>query len=85
MVSDAYSYTNNLKFVRKSEQLITSSLSEHTLKGIIVIFQSSQGQCHKFKILMHEKLCYFLASYDMQHGPEMLLDVLCDFLDFFHG
>ena len=39
MVWYSYSYTNNLKFVRKLEQLITSCLSEHTTKAKLSLFK----------------------------------------------
>ena len=39
MVWYSYSDTNNLKFVRKLEQLMTSCLSEHTPKAKLSLFK----------------------------------------------
>ena len=57
MVSYSYSYTNKLKFVRKSEQLITPCLSKHTPKAKRSLFKvlkanaiTSKYWCKKYVV-----------------------------------
>ena len=53
------SYTNKLKVCEKIRATDYVMLEWTHPKSKMVTSQSSQGQCHNFKILMHEICCHF--------------------------